>query len=143
MSKYPFVMGCNVIAFEKDSIKYGMTCAWAQMIGYDKIMMLIGSQSDTGKALEIGDKVGVSALSSDQEEIYNFIGSRHSTKVDKFKNVACRFDGAAILIEGAKTKSVCVVKEILHLDGIKEDNLVILDIIKINVDEDKDFLLFS
>ena len=142
MSKYPFVMGCNVIAFEKGSTKYVMTCAWAQMIGFDKIMMLIGSQSDTGKVLEAGDIVGVSALSSDQEDISNFIGSRHSTKIDKFKNITCKFDGTAILIKGAKTQSVCVVKEILHLDGIKEDNLVILDIIKINVDEDKEFLLF-
>ena len=142
MSKYPFVMGSNVIAFKKNGINYAMTCAWAQMIGYDKIMMLIGSQSDTGKVLKQGDVVGVSALSSDQNKISNFIGSKHSTKVDKFKDIDYTLVDNAILIDGAKTQSICEVKEILHLSGIEEDNLVILDIKKIDDDKKKDFLLF-
>ena len=143
MSKYPFVMGCNIVALSKNGKDYGMTCAWAQMIGYDKIMMLIGSQSDTGKVLAVGDIVGVSALDKDQEKISNFIGSRHSTKVDKFKDIEITRKGSAILINNAKTRSICVVKEILHLEGIEEDNLVILDIKELEADKDKDFLLFG
>ena len=143
MGKYPFVMGCNVIALEKNNRKYGMVCAWAQMIGYDKIMMLIGSQSDTGKILEIGDIVGVSALDKAQEKISNFIGSKHSTKVDKFKDISITCVNSAILIDNAKTQSVCIVKDILHLEGIEEDNLVILDIKEIKTDETKDFLIYG
>ena len=143
MSNYPFVMGCNVIALKKNGINYGMVCAWAQMIGYDKIMMLIGSQSDTGKVLKVGDIVGVSALNSNQEKISNYIGSKHSTKVDKFKDFDITYKDSAILIDDAKTKSICIIKEILHLEGIEEDNLVILDIKEIEVDNQKDFLLFG
>lgn len=143
MSKYPFVMGCNVIALNKNNRDYGMTCAWAQMIGFDKIMMLIGSQSDTGKVIEVGDIVGVSALDKNQEEISNFIGSNHSSKVDKFKDIDVKRSGSAILINGAKTRSICVIKDILHLDGIEEDNLVILDITKIEVDDNKEYLIYA
>ena len=143
MAKYPFVMGCNVIALRKNDTNYGMVCAWAQMIGYDKIMMLIGSQSDTGKVLEVGDIVGVSALSTSQQKISNFIGSKHSTKVDKFKDIDIIYKDSAILICDAKTKSICVVKDIMHLEGIEEDNLVILDIKEIEVDKDKVFLLYE
>ena len=143
MSKYPFVMGCNVIALNKNGRDYGMTCAWAQMIGFDKIMMLIGSQSDTGKVIESGDIVGVSALNSDQEKISNYIGSTHSKKVEKFKDIEVERINSAILIKGAKTRSICIVKEILHLEGIEEDNLVILDIKEIESSDDKKFLLYE
>ena len=67
-------MGNNVIAYHKNGIKYGMTCAWATMIDYDHIAMLLGSQSVTGNNLAVGDVVGVSALSNGQKEICQISG---------------------------------------------------------------------
>ena len=143
LGKNPFIMGCNVLAVRKNGKNYGMTCAWAQMIGFEKIMMLVGEQSDTGKVLEPGDFVGVSALAKGQEDISTFIGSHHSRKVDKFKDIKHTLIDSAILIDGAKTRSICVVQEILHLDGIEDDNFVILDIFKCDVDKDKEYLIFD
>lgn len=28
-------MGCNVVAYQKNNQKYGMTCAWAMMIDHN------------------------------------------------------------------------------------------------------------
>ena len=36
MSFQAFNMGCNVLAFNKDGKKYGMVCAWATQVDYDK-----------------------------------------------------------------------------------------------------------
>ena len=143
MNNYPVIMGCNVIALNKDGKNYGMTCAWTQMIGYDKLMMLIGSQSETGDILAIGDVVGVSGLASDQEKISTFIGTHHSKKCDKFKNIKYKTNGSAILIDGAKTQSICTVENIMHLKDIEEDRLVILRINESNNDEKKEFLLYK
>lgn len=143
MNNYPVIMGCNIIALKKDGKNYGMTCAWAQMIGYDKLMMLIGSQSETGSVLSPGDIVGVSGLASDQEKISTYIGTHHSKKADKFKNIEYTTKGSAILINGAKTQSICTVENIMHLKDIEEDNLVILRINESKNDETKEFLLYK
>ena len=49
------LQGVNVVAYEKDGNKYGMSCAWATHVDYYVILLLIGSQSDTGNNLKIGD----------------------------------------------------------------------------------------
>lgn len=143
MDKYPLIMGCNVIALTKNGMNYGMTCAWAQMIAYDKMMMLIGSQSETGNVLENGDIVGVSGLSKGQDKISNYIGSKHSTKVDKFKNIPIITKGSAILIEGAKSHSICEVENIIHVERLDDDKMVVLRIKETTNDESKEFLLFE
>lgn len=43
-----FRCGANILGYNIDSNNYVMTCAWAMMIDYDKIAMLIGAQSITG-----------------------------------------------------------------------------------------------
>ena len=82
-----FNAGCNVVAIEKNHKKYAMTCAWATMLDYDKVGLLIGSQSETGKVLEVGDICGISALSHKQRDIANLIGEHHSSEFDKFKSI--------------------------------------------------------
>ena len=47
--------GVHVIAYIKNNKKYAMTCAWSMLCDYDKILMLLGSQSVTGKNLKKGD----------------------------------------------------------------------------------------
>ena len=76
MSKHlrAFRCGANVLAFNKNNQNYGMTCAWAMMIDYSKIAMLIGGQSITGQNLELGLNVGVSALAEGQQEIAKVFG---------------------------------------------------------------------
>ncbi len=143
MNNYPVIMGCNIIALKKDGKNYGMTCAWAQMIGFDKLMMLIGSQSETGEILAPGDIVGVSGLASDQEKISTYIGTHHSKKTDKFKDIKYTVKDSAILIDGAKTQSICTVENIMHLKDLEEDNLVILRINESKNDENKEFLLYK
>lgn len=143
MGLHAFICGCNVIAIRKNNLNYGMTCAWASMVGYEKVSMLIGSQSDTGKVLAIGDVVGISSLAKDQKDIAYFIGDNHSTEMDKFKDISYNLNDTAITINGAKVMMIAKVKEILHLKDIEEDNLVILDIIKYNDNSEKEFLVFE
>ena len=104
MSMHSFLMGANVVAFQKNNKKYGMTCAWAMQVDYDKIMMLLGSQSVTGKMISKNDIIGVSALSESQEKIANNFGDGHSNERDKFINIDYALDDGAILINNAKTR---------------------------------------
>ena len=136
---HAFRMGNNVIAYHKNGIKYGMTCAWATMIDYDHIAMLLGSQSVTGNNLAVGDVVGVSALSNGQKEISLQIGTNHSDELDKFEGVPVIEDKTAILIKNAKVQMICKVFKIMKLVD-ENDNFVILKILSSNVDKSKEFL---
>jgi flavin reductase (DIM6/NTAB) family NADH-FMN oxidoreductase RutF len=124
----------------KKGHNYGMCCAWAQMIDYDKISLLLGAQSVTGKILETGDIVGVSALAKDQAAIAYNIGSGHSDKEDKFSNINYFVEDTAILISNAKVTMKCRVRDIFHFEGLEQDNFIILEVIDYQQNENKDFL---
>lgn len=125
-----FNYGANAIAFEKENRKYAMTCAWAMQVDYDKILCLLGSQSASGKAIKKGDIIGVSALSSLQESIAFKLGENHSDEVNKLEGIDYSFDGSAILIDGCSKAMKVEVIDVLHLEGIEEDNLVYGKVIK-------------
>lgn len=135
-----FNMGANVLAFEKNQKKYAMTCAWATMVGYEKVGMLIGSQSVTGSMLKVGDICGISALSSKQKDIAKFIGENHSDEVDKFKDIKYSQNQSAIYIDGAKVVMEAQVAEIYHFKDIEEDSFVIFNVISYIEDSKRKFL---
>jgi flavin reductase (DIM6/NTAB) family NADH-FMN oxidoreductase RutF len=137
------VQGANVIAFNKEGHKYAMTCAWTTHVDYEKIMMLIGSQSYTGKALKVGDIVGVSALAKGQGKEAVHFGSKHSNTFDKFKDYKYEEDGSAILIPNAKNKLVCRVEDITHVKDDPDDLLVLLTVLKHQENKDASFLIFQ
>lgn len=134
-----FNMGCNILAIEKNNQKYAMTCAWATMVGYDKVGMLVGSQSETGKVLEVGDICGISALSSNQRNIANFVGETHSTEVAKFKDIKFIQDQSAIYIEDAKVLMKAQVVEIVHFKDIEDDNFIVFNVLSFSEDSNKMF----
>jgi len=119
-----FNYGANAVCFLKNNHKYGMICAWATQVDYDKIIMLLGSQSVTGRNIEKGDIIGVSVLSEKQVDVMNALGYNHSNEVDKFKNIDYTLTDTAILIDNASVRMVVEVLDVIHLNGIVEDNLV-------------------
>lgn len=125
-----FNYGANVIAFEKENRKYAMTCAWAMQVDYDKILCLLGSQSVSGKAIKKGDIIGVSVLSNLQEAVAFKLGENHSDEVNKLEGIDYIFDDSAILIGGSSKTMKVEVIDVLHLEGIEEDNLVYGKVIK-------------
>lgn len=128
MSFHAFNMGCNIVGYSKNNKNYGMCCAWAMMIGYDTLAMLLGSQSVTGNNIQVGDVIGVSALANGQMDIANELGDGHSNERDKFQNVKHHTVGSAILVDGAKTQMVCEVIDIIKKDYTEEDNLIVLKV---------------
>ncbi len=142
MSDRPFVNGANVIIKVDGEKIFGMTCAWACQVDYSKALMLIGSQSETGKHLKVGDIVSVSGLASSQKEIGETIGTNHSS-ANKFKNIELVDFNGVKAIKGAKTISKCKIIDIMHLKGIEEDNLVYLDILNFKDDPSKDFITYK
>lgn len=120
----------TVIAFEKHGKKYAMTCAWAMMVDYDKLVCLIGSQSVTGKNISKNDFIGVSALNKKQKDIAERLGDVHSDEADKLKDLEVEYNDTAIVIKRASRQMICRVIDILHLPGIEEDNLVYLQIVE-------------
>ena len=132
----------SVIAFEKDEHKYGMTCAWFMPADYDKMLCLLGTQSVTGHNIKKGDIIGMSILSSNQADVANKMGDKHSNEVDKFIGLDYEIKDSAILINKASRKMVCKVIDVLHLEGIEVDNLIYLNILNTEENND-DFLQYS
>lgn len=119
-----FNYGVNAVCFKKNNHNYGMICSWATQVDYDKIVMLLGAQSVTGKNIGKGDIIGVSALSTLQEDVMNTLGANHSDEVDKFFNLKYTLMDSAILIDNASITMLVEVIDVLHLEGIEEDQLV-------------------
>lgn len=140
MELQAFNAGCNVLAINKNNCIYAMTCSWSTMIDYDKVAMLIGSQSETGKILKVGDIVGISALSKGQKKIAYFIGSHHSSEINKLDGIKHILDNSAVFIDGAKVIIKAEVKNILHLEGLEQDNYVIFQVLDFKQDGNKKFL---
>ena len=138
--KDTILQGVNVIAYEKDGKKYGMSCAWATHVDYDVVLLLIGSQSDTGNNLKIGDRVGISALAKDQEDIAIHFGEKHSKSFNKFEKYKLLNDGGALLIPKSHTRMVGEVINILHPTTSPEDNMIEVKILKTDGDDNLEFL---
>lgn len=119
----------NIIAYEKNTNKYAMCCAWSMMVDYDKLLCLLGSQSVTGKNIQKGDIIGVSSLGKDQKDIALALGENHSNEMDKLKGISYTMDKSAILISNARTEMVCEVMDVFHLKQIEEDFLIYLKIV--------------
>ena len=139
MSKHlrAFRCGANVLAFNKNNENYGMTCAWAMMIDYSKIAMLIGGQSITGQNLELGLNVGVSALAEGQQEIAKVFGTSHSNEINKFENISYTNKNNMLLIDNSKVVMECIVVDIQNFDV---DLLVFLEVKDFNENEDLEYL---
>jgi len=119
-----FNYGANAVGFVKNGKKYGMICAWAMQVDYDKILMLLGAQSSTGKQIKKGDIIGVSALNEHQQDVVDALGDGHSEDMDKYINIKYSINDSAILIDDASNCMVVEVLDVLHLEGIEEDNLI-------------------
>ena len=139
MSLRAFRCGCNVIAYEKDNRKYGMVCAWATMVDYDHIGMLIGSQSVTGRNLKIGDIVGVSALAEGQTDISLKLGETHSDECDKFEGIETINMNGSIVIKDAKVEMLCEVRKVEKLTG-SDDVFVVMQVLSSRHNKRKEFL---
>jgi flavin reductase (DIM6/NTAB) family NADH-FMN oxidoreductase RutF len=138
--KDTILQGVNVIAYEKDGNKYGMSCAWTTHVDYDVVLLLIGSQSDTGNNLKIGDRVGISALAKGQEDIAIHFGEKHSKSFNKFEKYKLLNDGGALLIPNSHTRMVGEVINILHPTTSPEDNMIEVKILKTDGDDNLEFL---
>ena len=143
MSFNAFNMGCNIVALQKNNSKYGLCVAWAQMLDYDVVSVLIGESSVTASVLEIGDIVGISSLSSDQKEIALNFGEHHSDVYDKFKNLSYRTENQAILIENAKVTMKCKIIDIQHFSFSPRDSFVILKVLSSQENHQLIFLSLS
>ncbi len=143
MSLRAFGCGVSVVAYTKSGQHFGMSCAWATMIDYSYIGMLLGEQSETGNNLKVDDVVGVSSLAKDQVDLAIKFGSSHSLDEDKFKNVKYTSKNQAILLDNAKVRMVCRVHKILHLLDDSKDNFIIFEVLNYEADSKKEFLHYS
>ncbi len=142
MSKRLFNHSVNVVAYRKNNMNFAATIAWAMQVDYDKIMLLMGSQSDTGNNIEKGQIIGVSSLAKSQKTIANILGDNHSNTIDKLANINHKIEGNAITIENAVNQMIVEVIDVISLNGIEEDNLIYGKVIK-NNSTDNDFLNMS
>ena len=143
MSFTAFNMGCNILALEKNNNRYGLCVAWAQMLDYDIISLLVGESSITGLMVNSGDIVGVSALSSKQSQIAKTFGEHHSDVYDKFENLSYHVDDTAILIDQAKVMMKCRILDILHFSFSPNDSYIVLKVLSSEENKELKFLSLS
>lgn len=125
-----FDYSVSVIAIKKKDQLLGMTCAWAMQVDYDKMVCLLGSQSQTGAAIEVGDIIGISVLNKNQKELAIKFGEGHSKEENKFLDVKYVQKDTALLLAKSARMMVCKVKDILHLKGIEEDHLIYVELLE-------------
>lgn len=142
MEKICFDSSVSVISYNKDNVNYGMSCAWGMQVDYSKMMMLLGSQSDTGNNIKKGDIIGVSVLNKKQKDIALHFGKEHSKTFNKFDNIDYIKEDSTLFIKGASRIIKAKVIDVLHLEGIESDNLLYLDVIS-NIKNDDDFLTYQ
>lgn len=142
MSDRLFNHSVNVVAYQKNNKNYAATIAWAMQVDYDKIILLMGSQSDTGNNIEKGQIIGVSSLAKNQKTIANTLGDNHSSLTDKLLKIDYKIENNAITIENAVNKMIVEVLDVMHLKDIEEDNLVYGKVIK-NESTNQEFLNMS
>lgn len=142
MEKMCFDSSVSVVAYIKDGIKYGMACAWGMQADYDKVLMLLGSQSDTGNNIKKGDIVGVSVLSKDQYDLSLRFGDKHSKTFDKFDGIKYEVKDTAIVLPSSSRVMIGKVIDVLHLNGIESDNLLYIEITS-NIKNNDNFLTYQ
>ena len=108
--------GVNIVAFEKNGHKYGMTCAWMMQVDEDQLLMLLGSQSETANRIEEDDIIGISSLALGQEEIAELFGTKHSRKINKFSKILYEEEDGALIGTGV---SASHGMERTHIQGIE------------------------
>lgn len=134
--------GVNVLTLIKNNQFYAMTAAWAMMAGYEEVLILLGSQSDTGRTLEKGDVVGLSALSTGNVKEAFFFGDKHSQTYDKNKvDYLEDYEGVKV-VKSARVQIKAEVIDVMHLKYAQEDNLVYLKVLKVK-ENSGDFLDYA
>ena len=126
----------NVVAYKKNDINYAATIAWGMQVDYDKVVLLMGSQSVTGNNITKDDIIGVSALSKDQIFVATKLGENHSDQIDKLADVSINVSESAITINGASREMVVKVINVLNLEKIEEDNLIYGEVISFKENND-------
>lgn len=125
MNPNVFHYGVNAVCLIKNGKKYGMICSWAAQADYDKVLLVLGTQSVTGKNICKGDIIGVSALNEDQRDVVDALGYSHSDAADKLADIKYTIvQDSAILIDDASVCMVVRVLDVLHLEGCEDDNVV-------------------
>ena len=93
----------SVIALKKNERKYGMTCAWFMPVDYDKLVCLLGTQSQTGHAIEKGDIIGVSVLNKSKEQIVLLIETNKKRLDNLIELIKKKDSNAFITIKETRT----------------------------------------
>ncbi len=143
MNKSVFNHCVSIIAYSKDHQIFAGTYAWMMQVGYEEIIGLLGSQSQTGNNIKKGDIIGVNVCSKEQKEIATVIGNTHSKETNKLQNISYKTIGNAILLDNSKANLVCEVIDIIHLKNIEDDNLIYMKIQKMDEDDNKDYLTMA
>ncbi len=126
----------NVVAYNKDNKNYAATIAWGMQVDYDKVLLLMGSQSVTGNNIKKEDIIGVSALNKNQVSIANKLGDNHSDEINKLEDILINTYDSAITIKDASREMIVKVIDILHLEQIEEDNLIYGEVINFKENND-------
>jgi flavin reductase (DIM6/NTAB) family NADH-FMN oxidoreductase RutF len=111
--------GCYVVTTVLDDRRYGMTCCWATQIDADKILLILGSQSTTARAIRRSRIFGVNVLTTEQKGLALHFGEGHSDVYDKFAGVNLQesVTGVPLLAGALKTIGCELVEDVEHQGG--------------------------
>lgn len=106
------IYGCYVVTTCLNGRRFGMTCCWATQIYNNKVILCMGGQSSTRKAIRQSKVFGVNVLTVSQKELALHFGKGHSSEIDKFDGVATEMAETGVpLLPGSLKTLACRLDE--------------------------------
>jgi flavin reductase (DIM6/NTAB) family NADH-FMN oxidoreductase RutF len=139
----PLVYGCNLIIVRDAGKTRSMICSWATQVSERHVVLCLGAQSETGKALREGMEFSINVLLREQFELARVAGMNHSSAIDKLAGVPVIEDAGVVTLKRAKKTMRCRVQRFLDLAPDGATRGVLAEIVSPVIEQDGEPLLLD
>ena len=139
----PLVYGCNLIIVRDAGETRSMICSWATQVSERHVVLCLGAQSETGKALREGTEFSINVLLREQFELARLAGMSHSIAIDKLASVPVVEEAGVVTLKRAKKTMRCRVERFLDLAPDGATRGVLAEIVSPVLEQDGEPLLLD
>jgi flavin reductase (DIM6/NTAB) family NADH-FMN oxidoreductase RutF len=111
----PLIYGCYLVIVRDAGTTRSMVCSWATQVSERYIVLCLGAQSETGKALREGMEFSLNVLLREQSDFARMAGTKHSSAVDKLAGVPTVDEAGIVTLKRAKKTMRCRVERFFEL----------------------------
>jgi flavin reductase (DIM6/NTAB) family NADH-FMN oxidoreductase RutF len=139
----PLIYGCYLVIVRDAGKTRSMICSWATQVSERHVVLCLGTQSETGKALREGMEFSINVLLREQFDLARVAGMNHSSAIDKLAGVPVIEGGGVITLKRAKKTMRCRVERFLDLSPDGATRGVLAEIVSPVLEQDGEPLLLD